>query len=107
MHQYGKSFASIEARNMQALYRLRVTRLARLVTIFSQARKASGVNNDAHRRSIYLFRKSILTEIPYSYNNIAIISKLFSTAWQETCFTSCKVIFFATVHGFKGSGVQG
>jgi hypothetical protein len=73
MHQYGKSFAFIEARNMQTLYRLQVTTLAQFVTIFSQAGKASGVNNDAHRRSICLFIKSILTEIPYSYNNIAII----------------------------------
>ena len=36
---------------------LRVTTLAQLVTIYSQARKASGVNNDAHRRSVYLFFK--------------------------------------------------
>ena len=47
----------VEIRNMEALYGLRVTTLARLVTIYSQARKASGVNNDAHRRSVYLFIK--------------------------------------------------
>jgi len=44
---------------MQALCGLRVTTLAQLVTIFSQARKASGVNNDAHRRSVYLFFENI------------------------------------------------
>lgn len=52
-----QEFCICEVRNMQALYGLRVTTLARLVTIFSQARKASGVNNDAHRRSVYLFLK--------------------------------------------------
>ena len=100
MCQYGKSFAVI----VEHLFRtpssilndiwLRVTTLARLVTIYSQARKASGVNNDAHRRSSYLFFRNILIEFSNSYNQMAIISKLFSTAWQKTCLMSCKALFF-------------
>jgi hypothetical protein len=49
-----QEFCICVVRNMQALYGLRVTTLARLVTIFSQARKASGVNTDDPKLSVYL-----------------------------------------------------
>ena len=51
--QYLQEFCIYEVRNMQALYGLRVTTLAQLVTIFSQARKASSVNTAGPKLSVY------------------------------------------------------